>query len=170
MTDKERLPPSQWIGTWLKSETFWREMTTRTISGLFVAGVVTLGAVAAGFGDHQQRMQILAISLVVGVALLVLVVLGLYLYYRARPTKVSVYWNCIWVTIGRGRKLSDRRYVYYLKYPGDLRDKLEEFVKDTVDAIIEQFQSGEITERVDRIMLPQELILRRLSRTTNDNH
>jgi hypothetical protein len=169
MTDKEQLPPSQWIGTWLKSEAFWREMGTRTMSGLLVAGAVALGAVAAGFGNHEQRMQILRISLAVGVSLLVVVLLGLYLYYRPRPTKVSVYWNCIWVTVGRGRKLSDRRYAYSLKYPSDLRDKLEEFVKGTVDTIIEQFQSGEITGSVDRIMLPAELILPRSLRTLNVN-
>ena len=53
------VPPSAWLGKWVREESFWREMTTRTLSGLLVAAVVALAAIFAGFGTHEQRMSIL---------------------------------------------------------------------------------------------------------------
>lgn len=71
------MPPLSWPGKWVREESFWREMTTRTLSGLLVAAVVALAAVFAGFGTHEQRMSILVsagwIALIIVVASFLLV-------------------------------------------------------------------------------------------------
>jgi hypothetical protein len=44
---------------WPREESFWREMTTRTLSALIAASLIALAAVLSGVGTHDQRIQVL---------------------------------------------------------------------------------------------------------------
>ena len=43
MTKRTPPAPSQWLATWLRDETFWRDVASRTIAGILVVGATLIG-------------------------------------------------------------------------------------------------------------------------------
>lgn len=53
-----RVAPWRWPARWIKDEPFWRDIASRTFSGIFVAFVVYWGAVIMGYVKTPENMHI----------------------------------------------------------------------------------------------------------------
>jgi hypothetical protein len=57
VTAEERAPKRRtWVGEWIRSEAFWRDVTSRALSGLIV---LALGALAAGVLGYLPAAAVL---------------------------------------------------------------------------------------------------------------
>jgi hypothetical protein len=52
--------PWQWPGQWVRQESFWRDVGTRTLSAVFAAGLVYVIAVILGYVRRPGVWQIIA--------------------------------------------------------------------------------------------------------------
>jgi hypothetical protein len=83
---ESELKPWQWPRKWVREETFWREMTTRTLSALLAAAVLFVGARGAGlFPQIPWSTVLLWCGISLGVVITLPIVLGLVIFpFRQR--------------------------------------------------------------------------------------
>jgi hypothetical protein len=109
VTEPETPPPPFriWqypIKKWPREETFWREMTTRTLSALLAAGVIALIAVIAGLGTPEQRVNVLrAVGIVIAAAIVFAVLGYVIMRFLPRRTVLLISPERVVASMGRGR-------------------------------------------------------------------
>lgn len=81
----QQLPPWKWPGQWVRSESWWREVSTRTAAAVLTVVIVASAGVAAGY---IQRPTLRETALLVANLVLFPVVLVGYL----RMLKESRHW------------------------------------------------------------------------------
>lgn len=66
-TAEEKRKPWQWPAKWVREEKFWQDVATRTLSAIFAAGLLYIGAIALGYiqGPTGRGVVALVMSVVV---------------------------------------------------------------------------------------------------------
>ena len=65
--------PRRWLRAWVREEVFWRDVTTRTISGLLVVAITFLAGLAGGYFETPdgRSAALSALGVILGAGLLV---------------------------------------------------------------------------------------------------
>ncbi|GGV28253.1 hypothetical protein [Paenarthrobacter nicotinovorans] len=71
LDEKPQLPPWQWPLEWWLDEKFWRDVATRTVSGLVVLLIGYIVAVTSGLLGIPDLRKVLAVILVIAGAILI---------------------------------------------------------------------------------------------------
>jgi hypothetical protein len=50
--------PWRWPGQWMRQESFWRDVGSRTLAAVFAAGIVYVFAVAAGYVSRPDGLPV----------------------------------------------------------------------------------------------------------------
>lgn len=66
VAEQSDVPPSRWLSVWARDQVFWRDVASRTLSGLLVVSVTAVAATVAGFlavspGDLAAFLGVLAL-------------------------------------------------------------------------------------------------------------
>jgi L-asparagine transporter-like permease len=66
MTEREKLKPWRWPGEWVRQESFWRDVGTRTLGGLFAGVLLYVGAVMLGYVSRPDVWPLVLTTAAVG--------------------------------------------------------------------------------------------------------
>jgi hypothetical protein len=50
--------PWRWPGQWMRQESFWRDVGSRTLAAVFAAGIIYVFAVAAGYVSRPDGLPV----------------------------------------------------------------------------------------------------------------
>lgn len=67
VAEQTDVPPSRWLGIWVRDQAFWRDVASRTLAGLIVVGFTVLAGSAVGLIRLPQVATALAGLLCAGV-------------------------------------------------------------------------------------------------------
>jgi hypothetical protein len=82
---EDKAKPWRWPGQWVRDDTFWRDVASRTLSALFASLFIYVFAVAAGYVSRPDVWRLILV-LPLMVAIFVAVVLLANWYMKRHPS------------------------------------------------------------------------------------
>lgn len=76
----EKSKPWQWPGEWMKDEKFWKDVASRTLSGVLAVGIIYLYGLAVGYFKTPVIVGTTLLAIGAGGFAIVLILLGIVVH------------------------------------------------------------------------------------------